>query len=114
MLISQSGVPGLVEALLYGIGAITGFGLLSLYVYRSAFVSARVEEKTELVVLSMVHYVGALIPVAAAYYIADIRSPYNFALAGLLTSVLYNLGMVAEELLSERGRELEKKLYRRL
>ncbi|PSH01394.1 MAG: hypothetical protein BRC26_03590 [Nanohaloarchaea archaeon QH_8_44_6] len=113
LLVNYSGLPVLSEALMYGIGAITGFGILTLYSYRSTFSEIEYEE-SEVMVLSMVHYVAALLPVAVTYYTGRIEPPYNFFVTGFCVSLLYNLGMIAEEILSEKGRKLEQKLYRRL
>lgn len=111
LLINQAGLPSLTQALLYGLGAITGFGLLTLYVYRSAFTSAGIEEETDLMVLSMIHYFGALLPMVATYYTSQLSTPANFFVTGVSASALYNLGMVFEEMVSEEGRKLEEKLY---
>lgn len=111
LLINHAGTPSLTQALMYGLGAVTGFGLLTLYTYRAAFSSARTQERSKLMVLSMIHYLGALIPIAAASYTAKIADPLNFFVTGISTSVLYNLGMLVEEILSERGQALEEKLY---
>lgn len=111
LLVKHSGVPDVQQALLYGIGAITGFALLNLYVYRSAFTEPE-SEGEKLLVLSMIHYFGSLLPIAAAGYLAKLESPANFFLTGLSVSILYNLGMVIEEILSEKGEQLEERLYR--
>lgn len=112
LLINHAGLPSLTQALLYGLGAVTGFGLLTLYVYQDAFRTATTGGESDLLTLSMIHYVGALVPIAVASYTAKIGDPVNFFMTGVSTSVLYNLGMLAEEMLSEHGRMLEEKLYR--
>lgn len=109
LLINQSGLPSLTQALLYGFGALAGFGLLTLYVYRKAFERPDTGEESQVLVLSMIHYVGALVPMMAAYYTAKLPSPSNFFLTGLSVSLIYNLGMLVEERLSEKARKLEKK-----
>ena len=110
VLINQTGLPNLFQALLYGLGAVTGFGLLTLYAYRSALKPANIEEKSELMILGMVHYIAALVPMAAAAYTAKIGQPANFFLTGISATVLYNLGMVVEQRLTEQGAAFEKKM----
>lgn len=111
LLIKYSGLPTLTQALMYGLGALFGFGLLSIYIYRSAFDEPDTEEESEVLVLSMIHYFGALLPMIAAYYASRIVEPVNFFVTGASVSILYNLGMVAEEVLSEKSRLIEEKLY---
>jgi hypothetical protein len=101
LLVKYNGLPELSQALLYGLGALTGFGLLTIYAYRSTLSEVN-EEESDIMALSMIHYLGALLPITATSYTGQITSPYNFFLTGLSVSVLYNLGMVAEELLSEK------------
>lgn len=113
LLVKYNGLPTLERALLYGIGALTGFGLLTLYAYRSNLSEAD-EEDSDIMALSMIHYLGALLPITATYYTGQIPNPYNFFLTGLSVSILYNLGMLAEEFLSEEGLKLENKLYQHL
>ncbi|PSH00030.1 MAG: hypothetical protein BRC28_01320 [Nanohaloarchaea archaeon SW_4_43_9] len=113
LLVNYSGLPTVSEALMYGLGAITGFAALILYSYRNTFSEIEYEE-SDVMVLSMVHYVAALLPIAITYYIGRLETPYNFLMTGFSVSMLYNLGMILEEILSEKGRKLEQKLYRRL
>ncbi|PSG98666.1 MAG: hypothetical protein BRC29_00895 [Nanohaloarchaea archaeon SW_7_43_1] len=109
----SGGLPTVVEALMYGLGAITGFAALILYSYRNTFSEIEYEE-SDVMVLSMVHYVAALLPVAMTYYTGRIEPPYNFLITGFSVSMLYNLGMILEEILSEKGRKLEQMLYQKL
>lgn len=113
LLVKYNSLPTLEQALLYGLGAITGFALLTLYAYRSTLREVNKQE-SDIMVLSMIHYLGALLPITATYYTGQIASPYNFFLTGVSVSVLYNLGMVVEEVLSERGRKIEQELYNKL
>lgn len=110
LLVKYNGLPILSEALLYGIGALTGFAVLTLYAYRSTLNQVDSGEE-DIMALSMIHYLGALLPITATYYTGRIESPYNFFITGMAVSLLYNLGMLAEELLTEEGRKLEEKLY---
>lgn len=113
LLVNYSGMPALHQALMYGLGAITGFAALTLYSYRSGFSEVNYEE-SDVMVLSMVHYVAALLPIAVTYYTGRLQSPYNFFITGFCVSMLYNLGMIVEEILSEKGKALENKLYQKL
>lgn len=113
LLVNYSGLPVLFEALMYGLGAITGFAFLTVYSYRSTFGEVSYED-SEVMVLSMVHYVAALLPIAVTYYTGRLETPYNFFATGFSVSILYNLGMIVEEILSEKGRKLEQKLYQKL
>lgn len=113
LLVKYNSLPTLSEALLYGIGALTGFGLLTLYTYRKTLTEVK-PETPEIMALSMIHYIGALLPITATYFTGRISTPYNFFLTGMSVSLLYNLGMVAEESLLERGRSVERKLNRYL
>lgn len=110
LLANYSGLPGIKQALLYGIGAVIGFGILTLYIYRGPFVTATKEDEQQPLVLGMVHYIAALLPITAAYYTARLPNPANFFVTGLSVSLLYNLGTVVEESLSEKGEKLEKRL----
>lgn len=109
MLIKAQGVPELIEALSYGGGAILGFGLLTLLAYRRALDAADYEEN-RIMILGMIHYIGALLPVVLAYYFARISSPWSFLLTGLTATVGYNLGMLVEEALSEKAERWEKRI----
>ncbi|MFB6158142.1 MAG: hypothetical protein ABEJ95_00600 [Candidatus Nanohalobium sp.] len=106
MLISESGLPGLFEALSYGGGAVVGFGALTILAYRRTLSPVDFEE-SQVMILGMVHYFAALFPVILSYYLAGLPSPWSFLSAGFAASTVYNLGMLAEEALSEKARELE-------
>lgn len=113
LLINYNGLPVLQEALMYGFGAITGFAVLTVYSYGNTLSQAKYEE-SDLMVLSMIHYIAALLPVIATSITGKISSPYNFFLTGVSVSILYNLGMIVEELVSEKGYRLERKLNKLL
>lgn len=108
-LIQYHGLPSMVEALSYGFGAVLGFGLLSVLAYRKAFETAQYEEN-ELMVLSTVHYIASLVPIAIAFLLGRLEPGTAHLIVGGLVSVSYNLGMLVEELLSEKALKLEKKL----
>lgn len=102
MLISEHGLPNMLEALSYGGGAVLGFGLLTAL----AFHRVRGEpyyDQDKIMILGMVHYVAALVPIIVAAYFAKIETPWiSFGATGLFASVGYNLGMLVEEALSEK------------
>lgn len=105
ILIAEHGLPSLTEALSYGSGAVLGFGLLTLIAYHRALGEPS-QNEDKIMILGMIHYLSALLPMILAAYFAKIASPWSFALTGLSTSVSYNLGMLVEEFLSEKIREL--------
>ena len=113
LLVKYQGLPELNEAIMYGVGAITGFALLTLYAYRNTFQTLDYED-TDIMVLGMIHYFAALIPIFIAYFTSRLSSPGNFFLTGMSVSLFYNFGMIVEEKLSEEGKRLENYLYKKL
>ncbi len=111
LLIKAHDLPTLLEALSYGTGAILGFGIMVLWAYQRTLGSADYEEN-DLLVFSMLHFVGSLLPVALTYFIAQLPSPQAFLIAGAVVSVGYNFGMLVEEVLSEEAVKLEERLIR--
>lgn len=110
LLIKESGLPTLLEALSYGGGAVLGFAALTILVYGSALQRATYEDN-DIVVLGMVHYLAALIPVVAAAYLSKLEPPTSFLLTGFVVSTTYNLGMLVEESISEKAERFEKKFF---
>lgn len=108
MLIKEAGLPTLLEALSYGGGAVLGFAALTTLVYGNALRIAEYKEN-DIVVLGMVHYLAALIPIAAAAYLAKMDAPLSFLLTGFAVSTTYNLGMLVEESISEEAGKFERK-----
>lgn len=108
LLINHFGLPGLGEALSYGFGAVTGFGILALIAFRYAFGPVDYEEPRYLV-FSMIHYTAALLPVLFTGIIArNLSSPVMaFFLSGLSVSITYNLAMLLERTIGEEARQLE-------
>lgn len=102
-------LPNMIEALSYGFGAVLGFGILSLLAYRRAFGKPDYED-SDLIVLSMIHYIAALVPIAVAFYLSQLSSPWSHLMTGISTSLLYNLGMLVEESIAEEAEILESKL----
>ncbi|MFB6147996.1 MAG: hypothetical protein ABEJ66_03860, partial [Candidatus Nanohaloarchaea archaeon] len=66
------------------------------------------DPEPEYLVLSMVHYIAAVIPMTLTYLFTRLPAGHAFFLSGLALSVTYNLGMLVEEWLSEEARALEK------
>lgn len=109
MLVEYLGIPDLTKALLFGMGAVIGFGILALFAFKGER-QAETEEEN-LLVFSTVHYLSALVPIAITYLIANsINGGYAFFLAGMNVSILYNLLMVVERKLADEGLVLEKKM----
>lgn len=102
LLINQYGLPDFFQAISYGAGAVTGFGLLALLVFRSGFAKVEDSESTA-AVLSTLHYLAALLPIAASKIIIENISsaPTAFFLAGISVSVVYNALSVLEEDIAE-------------
>jgi len=106
MLISEYGLPSLIEALSYGGGAVLGFGLLTLIAYHRALGKPSYDED-KIMILGMVHYFASLVPIVLAAYFAKINPSWaSFGLTGITTSVGYNLGMLVEEALSEKIKKI--------
>ncbi len=102
MLIGAHGVPNLIEALLYGSGAVIGFGILTLIAYRGESLKSVEYERSDMVTLGMIHYVASLAPLIASYYLARLDPYPAFLVTGIATSLLYNLGMLVEEAIDEK------------
>ncbi len=109
LLIKAHELPTLLEALSYGTGAILGFGLMALWAYRRS-TGASGDEENELLIFSMLHFIGALLPVGITYYTSQLSSPHAFLVTGAIVSVGYNFGMIVEETLSEEAARIERKL----
>jgi hypothetical protein len=98
MLINTHGVPGIERALLYGLGAVTGFGILAIAAFGNS--GKKVEyENPGYIVLGMVHYIAALIPIYLSYMInlASLTPAWKFFLSGMAVSTVYNILAVLEE-----------------
>ena len=102
MLIKANGLPNINLALLYGLGAVVGFGVLALAVFGKAGKKVDSEDSSYLV-LGMVHYLAALVPIYLAHLItsASIPAMGDFFLTGLAVSTTYNILAVLEEEITE-------------
>ncbi|MDY6774215.1 MAG: hypothetical protein SVS85_03360 [Candidatus Nanohaloarchaea archaeon] len=109
LLITQFGLPGIENVLLYALGAITGFGLISLLAFRSVLKHVKLM-RPNFLVASMVHYLAALTPILVTYSLLGLGESYAFFLSGASVSVVYNLLILAEELFFEEIRAIEEKL----
>ncbi len=113
ILVDSLGIPDLFGVMMYGFGAVAGFGLLALFAFQGE--KGTEDEKTDLLVFSTVHYLAAMAPIAVSYLIAEsIASNYAFFIAGMNVSILYNLLMVVEKKLATEGMMLEKKIEKTL
>lgn len=111
LLIKAHDLPTALEIFSYGAGAILGFGILTWWAYKRTFGVIEYEE-SDILALSMMHYIGALLPIGLTYYLAQLPSPYAFLLSGAVVSIGYNFGMMVEEELSEEAAKLERKVVR--
>jgi hypothetical protein len=101
MLINSHGLPGLEQALLYGFGAVLGFGALSVLTFRG---TEKIDyDRPDIAVLGMVHYLAALVPIALSSLITSLSIAVwvQFFLSGFLVSSVYNILAVLEEGLAE-------------
>ncbi|MDY6776927.1 MAG: hypothetical protein SVQ76_02365, partial [Candidatus Nanohaloarchaea archaeon] len=97
VLINSFGAPGLLEALAYGLGAVTGFGILAVMTFGGATQEVEKDE-SEYLALATVHYLGSLAPIAFAGLLAQTGRPVaSFFVGGLGVSLLYNLLSLLEE-----------------
>ncbi len=101
VLINSFGMPNVFEALLYGLGAVIGFGFLAYLSFGGA--TKQVERtESEYLTLATVHYLASLAPILFAGLIANVMEPFGaFFVGGLAVSLLYNLLALLEEDISE-------------
>lgn len=110
VLVGNFGTPVLNEILLYAIGAIAGFGALTLFTFRRPLENAEYEE-TDFMVFSTMHFISSLIPILVASWLAGALSETAaFFLSGVSVSANYNILMLVEERLAEKVAELERKI----
>lgn len=114
MLINTHGVPGLLGALLYGLGAVVGFGTLAFAAFRSALAHPETSD-SNLLILSTIHYISSLLPIIIAYLISkNVSSLFAFFIVGFEVTVVYNCSMLLEKLLSEEIYNLEETIESKL
>jgi len=106
MILNQLGIPSALEILAFGFGSVLGFGLLTLYVYKDALKPVT-HQDVQIIALSMVHYIAALVPIIAAYYLSNLPGLWAFLTAGMAVSIGYNLGMFLEQILAEKLVEIQ-------
>lgn len=101
VLINTFGTPGVFRALIYGLGAVTGFGILAMNSFGGA--TQEVEKKeSEYLALATVHYLASLAPIAIAGVLAKFLTAMPaFFIGGLSVSMTYNLLAMLEEDISE-------------
>lgn len=107
LLINRFGIPHLGEVLSYAGGAVLGFGLLTIWVYRRPLSPAETEE-TRYLAISMVHYLAAIVPIVATSFLTQLDPGIAFFISGASVSVLYNILMVVEEWISEKIEAVER------
>jgi hypothetical protein len=102
MLIKAHGVPGVENALAYGLGAVLGFGILSIAAFGQAYREVEYEKPTY-AVLGMIHYIAALVPIYLSYLIVSgpLGASMEFLLSGFAVSTVYNVLAVLEEDIAE-------------
>jgi len=90
----------------FGLGAVIGFGILSLVAFRGVLKTATVEQN-EFMVLSTVHYFAALVPMVLTYLILSyVPGNTGLLLAGISVSLSYNLLILVQETIAEKISEL--------
>jgi hypothetical protein len=107
LLIQHYGPPNLEQVIMYVGGALLGFGLLTMWAFREAFTTATAEDP-EYLVLSMVHFVSAIVPILVTFMVLGIGD-FAFLISGFSVATIYNILMVAEERMSRKALQLEKK-----
>jgi hypothetical protein len=102
ILINTFGIPSFTEILYYATGAVTGYGILALIAFNNALSNVEINQSTSLV-LSMIHYIAAIIPILTAKIISlNIEnSSTAFLLTGMSVSIVYNSLSVLEEDIAE-------------
>jgi len=99
---------------IYGLGAVTGFSIMAYFAFREALRPASYED-SDYMVMSMMHYLAALLPIALAYLYGNfMQGNVLFFATGASVSLTYNIAMIAEELFSEEAHYLENKLINSL
>lgn len=109
LLVKNFSLPAISEVLLFGLGAVTGFGILALLAFRQAFGTVEYEEP-QFLTMSMIHYIAALLPIIGTYLLTSLNASAAFFLSGLNVALVYNLSMLVEELLFEELKLVEEKL----
>lgn len=101
VMINSFGTPDVGLALLYGLGAVTGFGILAVNSFGGVTEEVEKEDSTYMA-LGTVHYLASLVPIILAGFIAQNLNPVSgFFLGGLSVSLVYNLLALLEEDISE-------------
>lgn len=121
LLIGSYGLPSLAEILLYTVGALIGFGFMTVLAFKDAFTTVETKEP-EYLVFSMVHYMAALLPILVAHLLTQLKYAsflpfmgldsafFAFLLSGIGISTVYNLSIPVEDRLSRKALKLEKRL----
>lgn len=107
ILVGAFGIPDLLKAVLFGVGAVTGFGILTAWAYRGTLKKVDQGEPRPLA-LSMIHYIAAVLPVICTYLLTNLDPLPAFFFSGMSLSLTYNIGMLAEDWLSEEIMKFEE------
>ncbi|AOV94421.1 hypothetical protein AQV86_00675 [Nanohaloarchaea archaeon SG9] len=101
VLINTFGIPNTPLALMYGLGAVTGFGILAVNSFGGVTTEVQ-EEKSNYMALGTIHYLASLLPIIIAGFIArHLNASSAFFIGGLSVSLLYNILALLEEDISE-------------
>lgn len=100
VLIHNFGVPGVFNAMMYGLGAVTGFGVLALTIFGPTSQVKRAD--SQYLSLASIHYLASLAPMLVAGLLArTLPAAPAFFIGGLSVSLVYNLLSLFEEEISE-------------
>lgn len=100
VLVHNFGVPGVFNALMYGLGAVTGFGLLAISIFGPTNEVERAD--SHYLSLASIHYLASLAPILIAGLLARaLPATPAFFVGGLSVSLVYNLLSLFEEEISE-------------
>lgn len=101
VLVNSFGTPDTVLALMYGLGAVTGFGILAVNSFGGVTEEVEREDSTYMA-LGTIHYLASLVPIVIAGFIASHLNAFSaFFIGGLSVSLIYNLLALLEEDISE-------------
>lgn len=100
VLIHNFGVPGVLNAAMYGLGAVTGFAVLALSIFGANSEVKRAE--SNYLSLASIHYLASLAPILISGLLARVLpASLAFFAGGLCVSLVYNLLSLFEEEISE-------------
>lgn len=96
------GLPTLIEVFLFVAGAVTGYGILALAVYRNMLTPVQTPVPEQVIVASMIHILAAAGTVGIAMVLSwMLPFAWAFLLVGVNASFMYNVLLLVEVFLSE-------------